>query len=154
MRRGRLWKLLAMGAISCTVGLLVRSLPAFFAVPVHRTSPRQWILLIVKPCIWGMGIAILFPMWQRCVRIHNFLLQCILFWIFVPFILLAGQHLVLTKFFWYPKTFDLYFWFLFVGFAAAGMCFYGIAKWLHYGSQIPGRHTTPLPAEAGDAGGK
>ena len=139
MRRGRVWKLLVMGAISGVVGWLVRCLPAFLSLPAaHTASPWQWFLCILMPCIVGAGIAILFPIWQRHLRIRNFLVQCIVFWAIVPILLLVVYslavfgHSVISG-----LRLSIVVLFLPVGAVVAGACFYGMGRLLDYRPKTP-----------------
>ena len=131
-----------MGCISGAVGWLVWWVPTI----VGRTSPVavtpwRWFMFVAIPSVVSALLAMLFPVWHSRVRIHSLPLQCIAFWVVVPFVLVLGYVLVVfgisVVFVMKPTAHLLTF---FLGLLATGGSFYWIGKILKY-SPGDGRRT-------------
>ena len=123
-----------MGGICGGVGWVAWLSRALLNLPAgHVVTARQRLLFLAVPCIVSMGIAMLFPLWRRYVKIHSLLLQSIIFWLVVPVVLLIGHALLLGGFSFVSELRpSLHLLFLLIGAFVAGICFYLIGKLLNY----------------------
>ncbi|MFH2068429.1 MAG: hypothetical protein ABII89_03075 [Candidatus Omnitrophota bacterium] len=86
-------RLLVMGFVSGVVG---RHVQIIFLIPqlVHKITAYQLFLSVLFSGGIGAGIALLFPLWQKYIKIRSFLLQSLIFWFLIPVLLGIGQLII------------------------------------------------------------
>ena len=134
MKKPTIWRLLVMGFISGVVGWLVRCSRALIVFPIdHTITFRQWFLFVTIPGVIGSGIGMLFPLWQKYIKIRHLLLQSIIFWLVVPTLLSILYTLIVFGFLVLFKTeYSLQLGFFVIGELVAAICFYLSGKLLHF----------------------
>ena len=124
--------LLVMGFVSGVVGWHVQLVPVLhqFLALGHKTTFHQWFLSVLIFGSIGVGIALLFPLWQKYIKIQSFLLQSLVFWFSVSVLLLIGYGTIFVGYRWIIFVISFSFknpdrlFFNFAGKLVPGICFY------------------------------
>ncbi len=147
MRKAITWRLLLMGFIGGAIWGVVPFVPHISKLlGSHRAVPfYQWLLVIALYGALGMGVAMLFPLWQKRIRIRNLLLRSIVFWVVVPtvlgvvHILIVGGSSTAVKLLVLHRGLQR----LLTSGLIAGICFYLVAKLVGF-AKVSGRSARSL----------
>ena len=85
-----------MGFVSGVVGWHVQLIPLIphFLASGHKGTFHQWFLSVLIFGSIGVGIALLFPFWQKYIKIRSFLFQSLVFWFLIPLLLSIGLTII------------------------------------------------------------
>lgn len=124
-------RLLVMGFVSGVLGRHVQIILLIpqFVVFNHKVTAYQLFLSVLFSGGIGAGIALLFPLWQKYIKIRSFLLQSLVFWFLIPVLLGIGQLIIFAGYramisvITLPHTLGRLFLNV-IATLAAGVCFY------------------------------
>ena len=128
-------RLLVMGFVSGVVG---RHVQIILLIPqlVHKVTAHQLFLSVLFSGGIGAGIALLFPLWQKYIKIRSFLLQSLIFWFLIPVLLGIGQLIIFAGYrtmisvIKLPQLDRLFS--IVIATLAAGVCFYLLGTLLRF----------------------
>ena len=132
-------KLLTMGFVAAVVGRYVQIILLIpqFVVFNHKVTAYQLFLSVLFSGGIGAGIALLFPLWQKYIKIRSFLLQSLIFWFLIPVLLGIGQLIIFAGYramisvITLPHTLGRLFLNV-IATLVAGVCFYLLGVLLHF----------------------